>query len=244
MAAQIIDGKALANRYKETIRKRVQALRDQDRSVRLDAITEEHRVEFEETQNGQPRASWKQKEIEELPKVAGLIRQGQIQAFTTGELYAEGFRGQRFPSPRYTDIFEGCTFDTLRAPLERSKWGLGSDQFCSKEHVIAYCKSFFLTASSERVEQFIAGMRENPTFSLSPFEEKCLRRSHVFRAISKGIARTHYPDALHLWTAEENSVDVFLTHDKKFQNVIARQKIELKCKVMLPSEFLVGFFTE
>ncbi len=38
MAAQIIDGKALANRYKETIRKRVQALRDQDRSVRLDAI--------------------------------------------------------------------------------------------------------------------------------------------------------------------------------------------------------------
>ncbi len=38
MKAQIIDGKALASRVKETIRTRVQILREQDRSVRLDAI--------------------------------------------------------------------------------------------------------------------------------------------------------------------------------------------------------------
>ncbi len=38
MKAQIIDGKALAGRVKETIRTRVQVLREQDRSVRLDAI--------------------------------------------------------------------------------------------------------------------------------------------------------------------------------------------------------------
>ena len=184
------------------------------------------------------------KKNEKLSKIAELVRQGQIQAFTTDELYIEDFRGQRFPSLRYTDIFEGCIFNTLPDPLERSKWGLDLDQTCSKEHVIAYCESFFLTPSPERAERFIAGMRENPTFSLSPFEEKCLRRLHVFRAICRGIDRTHYPDALHLWTAEENSVDVFLTHDNTFQNVIAHQKIELKCKVMLPSEFLVEFFSE
>jgi hypothetical protein len=153
-------------------------------------------------------------------------------------LYAEHFPVLKYPSQRRTDIFEGCTFDTLPAPLERSKWGLGTDQYCNKEHVIAYCESFFLTASPERVERFIAGMRENPTFSLSPFEEKCLRRSHVFRAITKGIARSHFPDALHLWTAEENGVSIFLVHDKKFRNVIARQKINLRCKVLFPSEFL------
>ena len=38
MEAQIIDGKALAGRFMETIRKRVQALHEQDRPVRLDAI--------------------------------------------------------------------------------------------------------------------------------------------------------------------------------------------------------------
>lgn len=227
-----------------------------DHSVRQDAIAQEHGFQFAEAQQfgkkyrylqpatriRRPRTDWKQKEIEELPKIAELIRQSQIQAFTTGELYAEGFRVEKFPSPRYTDVFEGCTFDILPAPIERSKWGLDLDQLCSKEHVIAYCECFFLTASTERVEHFIAGMRENPRFSLSPFEERCLRRVHVFRAICKGIDRTHYPDALHLWTAEENGMDVFLTHDLKFLNVISRKKINLHCKVMLPSKFLAEFF--
>ena len=226
-----------------------------DHSVRQDAITGEHGFEFEQaqisgikyrylqsvTRKRPPRRDWKQGEIEVLPRVAALIRNGQIQAFTTGELYAEGFRAQKFPSPQYIDIFEGCTFDTLSPPLDRSKWGLGLDQFCSKEDVINYCECIFLTPSSERVEDFIAGMRENPRFDLSRFEEKCLKRSHVFRAICRGIDRTHYPDALHLWTAEENRVDVFLTHDKKFRNVIARQKIDLICKVLFPSEFLAEF---
>ena len=198
-----------------------------DRSVRSHAITEEHGFQSAEVQQRgkqyryvQPvtrpipeRGGWLQMEIEELPKVAALIRSGQIQAFTTGELYAEGFRAQKFPSPQYIDIFDGCTFDTLSPPLDRSKWGLGLDQLCSKEDVINYCKCIFLTPSRERVEDVIAGMRENPRFNLSHFEENCLRKSHVFREICKGIGQTHYPDALHLWTAEENSMDVFLTHD-------------------------------
>ncbi len=229
-----------------------------DHSVRQDAITEEHGFRFEEaqisgrkyrylqpvTRTRPPRTDWKQEEIEELPKIAELIRQGRVQAYTTNELYAEGFRVADFPSSRYTDIFEGSTFNILPAPFERSKWGLDSDQFRSKEDVIAFCEGFLLGASPERVERFIAGMRESPQVSLSQFEEKCLRRLHVFRAICYGINRVHYPDALHLWTAEENGVDVFLTHDKRFQNVIAHQRIELKCNVMLPSEFLVEFFTE
>jgi len=229
-----------------------------DRSVRSHAITEEHSFQSAKMQqrgkqyryvqsvtpSTQMRGGWLQMEIEVLPRVAELIRQGGVQAYTTNELYAEGFPVQKFPSPRYMDIFEGCTFNTLPPPLERSRWGIGLDQLCSKEDVIAYCECFFLTASPERVESFISGMRENPRFSLTPFEAECLRRSHVFRAICHGINRTHYPDALHLWTAEENGMNVFLTHDKRFQNVIAHQKIELKCKVMLPSEFLVEFFTE
>jgi hypothetical protein len=227
-----------------------------DHSVRQDAIIGVHGFKIAEAQfSGMgnrclqpvtrmrpPRNDWKQNEIEELPRVAELLRSGQIQAFTTRELYAEGFIVQKFPSPQHINIFEQCAFDILPRPLERSKWGIGLDQMCSRENVIAYCECFFITPSPERVEDFILGMRKNPRFSLSPFEEKCLRRAHVFKAICKGIDRKHYPDALHLWTAEENSVGVFLTHDKKFRNVITRQNVDLKCKIQFPSEFLAEFF--
>jgi hypothetical protein len=223
-----------------------------DRSVRYDAITGEHGFQVAEgelfgrkyqylqpaTRTRPPRIDWKQAEIESLPEVAKLIREGRIEAFTTDELYAEASPVDKLSPPEETDIFEGCIFNDLPAPLERSKWGLDLDHFCSREEVIAYCECFFLTSSAQRTERFIAGMSENPRFRLSPFEEKCLRRSHVFRAICKGIDRSHYPDALHLWTAEENGMDAFLTHDRKFRNVIARQNVALHCKVIFPSHLL------
>jgi predicted nucleic acid-binding protein len=80
-------------------------------------------------------------------------------------------------------------------------------------------------------------MKSNP-LGLSTFEEKCLRRAHVFKAICQGIDRAHYPDALHLWTAEENNLDVFLTTDRRFRNVIDRQNIELHCHIMFPNELI------
>jgi len=95
----------------------------------------------------------------------------------------------------------------------------------SKDDVIAYCKSCFLTPSPERTERFIEGMKHNPRHSLSPFEERCLRNASVFQRLCRGIDETHYPDALHdethypdalhLWTAEENGLGAFLTLDKK-----------------------------
>lgn len=225
-----------------------------DHSVRQDALTEEHGVQFAEGQLfGKPyrylqfvtrtrprRNDWKQAEIDCLPEIAELIRQGRVEAFTTDELYAEGFRAEKYPQPQHTDIFAGCGLAFLPAPLDRSKWGLDGDQFASKADVIGYCESFFLTASPKRIERFIRGMRENPRYSLTPFEEGCLQRVQVFKAICRGIERTHYPDALHLWTAEENGMDVFLTHDRKYLNVISRQAVDLRCKVMLPSMFLAS----
>lgn len=104
--------------------------------------------------------------------------------------------------------------------------------------MIAYCKCFLLTPSKNRTEKFITGMKKNPRFSLSPFEEKCLRNADVFKKICRGISENHYPDALHLWTAEENGLDAFLTTDRKFRNVMAHQKIDLHCQVVLPSDVL------
>lgn len=223
-----------------------------DHSVRQHAITgEQGFVSVEGTLAGQryrylkpqtqyrpQRTDWLQREIEKLPKVAELIRDGRLQAFTTNELYAEAFRAARYPSPVYIDIFEGCSIARIPAPFERSKFGLGGDQFLSKDDVINYCKSFFLTPTQKRVEQFIDGLKRNPRFNLSPFEERCLRNAFAFKGLCRGIDETHYPDALHLWTAEENGLDAFLTLDRKFKNVMERQHINFKCRILYPSELL------
>jgi len=181
---------------------------------------------------------WLQSQINCLAAIADLCRQGKIVAYTTEELRAEQWRALKFPSQVYDDTFRELDFNLAQSPLERSKWGLDSDQYASKDQVIAYCKCFLLSPTEARMEKFIAGMRKNPTFSLTDFEEKCLRNISLFKAICHGIAETHYPDALHLWTAEENQLDVFLTTDKKFQNVIKNQNVNLNCKVLLPREVL------
>lgn len=119
--------------------------------------------------------------------------------------------------------------------LDRSKWGLNIQQALDKQAIIDYCKCFFLSPDFTRIERFIEGMRRNQRYDLTESEEKCLRRTHVLRS---GIA--HYPDALHLWTAEENGLDVFLTHDRRFKNVIeSKRNLKRHCRVMLSTQ-LVG----
>ncbi len=219
-----------------------------DHSVRQDAIRAEHGFMQEQdelygkpytylklhTRVRPPRNDWRQTEIDCLPFIARLINEGKILPFTTDELRAEEFRALKYPSPHLEDIFTDVKFERLRPPLDRSKWGLSIDQYCSKEAVISYCEGFLLSPSNQRVETFIQEMRRNTRITLSEFEERCLCRLNVFKDTCKGIDRIHYPDALHLWTAEENGIDVFLTVDKKFRNVIERQKIDIQCRVLFP----------
>jgi hypothetical protein len=172
-----------------------------------------------------------------LAQLQGYVRE-KIIPYITEELEVEEFRILPWPSPNYKDLFADIKFKKAQCPIRRSKWGLSLDQYIDKEDIIKYCKCFFLTPSVERTEKFIGGMRHNPTINLSEFEEKCLRRSHIFKQICHGINEKHFPDALHLWTAEENGLDVFLTTDKKFKNVMARQRVDLKCIVMFPSELI------
>jgi hypothetical protein len=222
-----------------------------DHSVRQHALRGEHRYVYfapyrpgynnlmEPAHNIRPaRTGWLQDEIDCLGKIAELCRRKKLLPYITEELESEEFRALKFPSPNYDDLFKEIQFKKAQCPIVRSKWGLSAKQYTDKNDIIAYCKCFFLTPSKERTEKFIAGMKENPRFSLSEFEERCLRNSDVFRKICRGISENHYPDALHLWTAEKNGLDVFLTMDKKFINVMARQKIGLHCRVMLPSDVL------
>jgi hypothetical protein len=210
-----------------------------DHCVRQHAVRGEYGLALFSRDNFKPRPDqeeWLQKEIACLSDIAILCREKIVVPYTTEEFEAETLRGAMFPANKKEDLFAGINFELAKSPLTRSKWGLSMDQFLNKEEVINYCKCFFLTPSPERVAKFISGMRKNPVKSLTTFEGKCLKRVQIFKAMCRGINETHYPDALHLWTAVENGLDGFLTVDKKFRNVMENQKIDLNCRIMFPTE--------
>lgn len=218
-----------------------------DECVQLDAIRGEYGLGLfprEVQENYRPfpeKNDWKQKEIESHATIAALCRNKIIAPYITDELKAEELRSLKFPPRKYENLFTGIHFEAAQCPLKRSKWGISMSQKMDKKDVINYCKCFFLAPSAQRIEKFISGMKENPAKNLSEFEERCLRRVNVFRAMCHGINETHYPDALHLWTAEENGMEAFLTTDKKFRNVMDRQKVDLKCVITFPSELINRF---
>ena len=52
-------------------------------------------------------------------------------------------------------------------------------------------------------------------------------------------AEQHWPDALHLWTAETHGAGYFLTMDKKFINALTKTaRIDLPTKPVRPSKLL------
>jgi len=225
-----------------------------DRTVRSDAIVG-RRTPFPGLLGGQAqeagqvqrrprRNDWRQDEIDLLPQLGQLIRAGKIHAYSTFELENEHFRVLRLPSTMEEDIFAGCDFTLLGQPFDRSKWGLSLDQLMDKQALILFCKNIFLNSTDSKIEDFIRSMRTNPHYNLSPFEEKCLRSRKQFQSMCRGVAETHIPDLWHLWTAEMHGLDAMITHDRKLTNVVARQKVTLKCKAMLSSTFLKEFFKQ
>jgi hypothetical protein len=54
-----------------------------------------------------------------------------------------------------------------------------------------------------------------------------------FLEIAKAIGDAHIDDAFHLWTAEEASLDVFLTLDKRFRNVVHGQMQNVRSSVLV-----------
>lgn len=58
-----------------------------------------------------------------------------------------------------------------------------------------------------------------------------------FQAINKSTGGYHAADCYHLWTAELNELDVFLTVEERFRNAFRGQKkVSSTVKIMLPEE--------
>jgi hypothetical protein len=63
-----------------------------------------------------------------------------------------------------------------------------------------------------------------------------------FKEICRDLSEKHYPDAFHLWTADMNELDYFLSADKKFVSVMTLTKgTQLISRPIAPRDLLECF---
>lgn len=80
---------------------------------------------------------------------------------------------------------------------------------------------------------------------LTEFEVESFRQIDWFKFICSSVGTSdNYPDVFHLWTAERNDIDVFLTLEKRLPNIVNQiqlsknHKHRLRISVLRPIDFL------
>lgn len=193
-----------------------------------------------------------QKQIDALYTIGRLVREGQIRPYEYCEIMFEGIRGRMQP-PAPCDAFEGCKAENCPSALERSKFmqtelgefirkGGKKDDKAGRNpngfSQIAFCK-FLCNLSPEHIAKILE--RRRSILPLTDFELDSLREIDWFKTLRQKCGSPEsFPDIFHLWTAQRNGFDVFLTLDKAFANFIGnvrkekRSTLEIKPDVLLP----------
>lgn len=179
--------------------------------------------------------AWKHDQVKCLPTIGRLAKEGIFSVYTYFELQSEGWkRSDSFPAKNIGNIFSGVTLNHANAAVERSYFfQMELDKYIQTREVIDYCK-WLLTPGIEELADKLSGDIRYPDHLLNN-----LKGAQRFRDLCNGLAEKQYPDAFHLWTAEVNGADYFLTIDGKFIRAMVQTKhIRLPCKPISPSELL------
>ncbi len=179
--------------------------------------------------------SWLESQIECLPTLGRLIKEKTIIACDSSEIEMELDRRSKVGNATVY-AFRDCEFLNLPSPIERSKFSGSPIQIYSTGQALEdYCM-FLLALSPDKIES----LKESPFIQrFTDFERKNLDNIKLFESICGSIDKSHYLDAFHLWTAEVNNCDYFLTNEKKFKNEFKQKSsVQLNCKIVSPKELL------
>ena len=195
-----------------------------------------------------------QLQVDSLFTVGRLIREKRFEAFTYCELMYESFN--RTIGERAFDALAGCARSDCPPALMRSRFRGGDGfEFARKGGkkdrkrglATALSQISFMEWLCSLDERHVTAILEcKAVLGLTEFEIESLRNLRCFQklcAISQ--SRDNYPDMFHLWTAERNRMDVFLTLDKTLCNVFSQiehakiVEIEYPTRVLRPLEFLM-----
>lgn len=194
-----------------------------------------------------------QSEIDSLFTVGRLIREGKIVAFTYSELDCESM-WQHIGDPGLDALAE-CKIERCPPAVDRSRFQGGlfpgfarkggkrdrKTGLDSSHSQIAFMQ-LLCDLTNHSVSELISLGKPR---GLTDFEIESLRNLSSFKQLCRlsGSAE-NYPDMFHLWTAQRNKMEAFLTLDSKLANIanqIGRTKgvtIDYPTKVLRPSELL------
>jgi predicted nucleic acid-binding protein len=179
------------------------------------------------------RGIWLKNQVEALPTIMRLAREGNILIFSYIELDFETMRGSFDLRGGRGDLLKDVKIEDIPPAVDRSKFQQTED-FYENERLIEFCK-FLIKVDIKEFEKrrywFLSRFTE--------FERQNLKSLNRFKELCSAIDEKHYADAFHLWTAEVNGLDFFLTADRKFINVMSKTSCsQLKTKPVAPAELL------
>lgn len=179
--------------------------------------------------------AWKRDQIECLPTLGKRAQEQKIALYTYSEINFEGWKrsGSVFAN-RFGNVFSGVHFSHVDSAIERSYFFQSElSEYLKKDQVIDFCK-WLLTPNIESIAAKLAPTKRYPEFLLQN-----LQKVQRFRELCEGLSEKQYPDAFHLWSAEVNKMDLFLTTDRKFIRALTEtKKMDLPCTPLSPSQLL------
>ena len=188
-----------------------------------------------------------QRQKDALFTIGRLIRETRIEAYVYNEIRLE----VKYAGPSFCDALYGCVIKCCEPALERSKFrgtidlvdwfskGGKKDRRAGKKLGEANQISFlsWLTELSATDVELL--VRHAPEIRLTEFEVGSLKDMAKFQYLCRrSQSPENYPDMFHLWTADRNMCDVFLTLERRSRNFAAQISKEKNNSFCLTTEVL------
>ena len=190
-----------------------------------------------------------QKQLDALFTVGRLIREGRISPYIYPEITWELMRTGRSMG---CDALHDCKCVHISAAIERSKFmstiefrewiskggkkdrkkGRGDERI----NQIGFL-TFLCSLTPAKVDVILA---HRDQLQLSDFECKSLQETSWFQHMcQRSQSSENYPDVFHLWTAERNGLDAFLTLDSGLASLVQRVRSERKCAITIKTDVIL-----
>lgn len=182
-----------------------------------------------------PRDTTQQAQRECLPTIARLARNGTLLLHKTIEVAFEGWHRAGAPAPLPGYLFAAIPLIEIPPAIERSRiWQMEIDQHVQGDAAAQFCQWLFVA------DEELLLSEELILKHFTPQEVTNLRNLDRFRYLCKNLSHDQCRDAFHLWTAEVNGLDYFLTVDTKFIRALTMRgkKPDLPCLPVTPSDLL------
>lgn len=163
-----------------------------------------------------------------LLTVARLAREGVLIFCTSVEIGFERFNASAGFQGFVGDLFRDIKYQHVPAAIERSYFSQSIDtgKYASGQAQADWYKDFLLEVDENQLLDTLKEYTELPSFDLNN-----IANLHRFKELCRYLDTDDYRrDAFHLWTAEVNKLDYFLTDDKSFIN-----KMTLSTPLDLPT---------